>query len=154
MTLSVTETIETEAKVQYLCTLVPGEALRHFDLLPADVENTDPPLDVDYLLKCLAWYFPPVNSLSKQKRAIHICMKKPYRLKVRRYTERLIDLDEYLAFFPGAIMTDKIGVTELNEILLNSMPNIWYNQAYVQGFDYEYISFKNSINMFERMEIS
>ena len=34
------------------------------------------------------------------------------------------------------------------------MPNSWYRQAYVQGFDCECITFKKSVNMFERMEIA
>ena len=55
--------------------------------------------------------------------------------------------------FPRANTTDKFGVVKLNEILLNSMPNSWSNQAYVQRFDYEYIPFKKAVNMFERMEI-
>ena len=42
----------------------------------------------------------------------------------------------------------------LNEILLNSMTNIWYKQAYVKGYDFKPITFKNAVNMFERMEIS
>ena len=46
----------------------------------------------------------------------------------------------------------KIGVTEINKILLNSTPNSWYKQAYVQGFDCESILFKGSVNMFEFME--
>ena len=64
-----------EAKVQYICTLVRGEGLRQFDLLSADVKNTDTPLDMDYLLKGLAWYFFPVNYLSNQKYAMRQCMK-------------------------------------------------------------------------------
>ena len=51
-------------------------------------------------------------------------------------------------------MTDKIGVTELNNILLNSMPNSWSKQAYVQDFDCESISFTKAVNMFELMEIA
>ena len=34
------------------------------------------------------------------------------------------------------------------------MTNIWSRQANVQGFDCETITFKNAVNMFERMEIS
>ena len=34
------------------------------------------------------------------------------------------------------------------------MPNGWYKQAYVQGFDCGFISFKKYVNMFERMEIA
>ena len=47
----------------------------------------------------------------------------------------------------------KIGDTELNKILLNSIPNGWIMQAYVQVFDCEYITFKKLVNMFERMKI-
>ena len=46
----------------------------------------------------------------------------------------LIDLNEYLASFLGATMTDKFGITEINDILLNSTPNSWPKQVYVQGF--------------------
>ena len=43
---------------------------------------------------------------------------------------------------------------ELNEIMLNITTNIWSNQAYVQLFDIESITFKAAVNMFERIEIS
>ena len=35
----------------------------------------------------------------------------------------------------------KNGVTELNDILINSTPNSWIKQLYVQVFDYESITF-------------
>ena len=82
------------------------------------------------------------------------CMKKPHSLKVRQYAARLIDLNEYLDSFPGATMTDKIGVTELNDISLKIMPNSWYMKAYLQGFDCKSSSFKKTVQMFERMGIS
>ena len=66
MTLATTVTLETEAKVQYFRTLVHREALRQFYLLSADVENTDTSLNLDCLLKGLAWYYFPVNFLSKK----------------------------------------------------------------------------------------
>ena len=37
-------------------------------------------------------------------------------LKVRRYAVRLIDLTEYLASLLGGTLSDKIDVTELNDI--------------------------------------
>ena len=80
--------------------------------------------------------------------------EKTRSLTVRRYAACLIDLNEYLASFLGATLTDKIGVTKLNEILLNIMPNSWSKQAYVQGFDFESITFKKAVNMFEHMEIA
>ena len=70
---------------------------------------------------------------------MNLCMKNTRSLKVMWYAVRLIDLNKYLASFPGVTITDKIGVTELSNILLNSMPNIWSKKAYVQGFDCESI---------------
>ena len=65
---------------------------------------------------------------------------------------RLIELNEYLALFHGAALSDKFGVTDLNKSLLNSMPNSWSKQAYVQGFDRDF--FFKAVNIFEKMEIS
>ena len=58
------------------------------------------------------------------------------------------DLNGYSAVFPGSNNSDKICVTELNEILLNSMPNICIKQEYIQRFDFCSITFKSSVNMF------
>ena len=63
------------------------------------------------------------------------CTKKSRGLKVRRYAAQLIDFNEYLASFPGLTTANKMGVTKLNEILLNSTPKSWSKQAYVKGFD-------------------
>ena len=51
-------------------------------------------------------------------------MSNPNELIVRRYSDCMIDLNEYLAVFPGANSSDKIGETELNKILLDGMPNV------------------------------
>ena len=40
MTLAATGTLDTDADIQYLCTLVHGEELHKFDMLSSDVENT------------------------------------------------------------------------------------------------------------------
>ena len=44
-------------------------------------------------------------------------------------------------------------MTELNDILLNRMTNIWSKQAHVQGFDFEPITFKKAVSIFERIEM-
>ena len=89
--------------------------MRQFDLFFTDVANTKP-LNVDYYIKYLELYPPPVNFLSKQKRAMRRGMKTPCSLKARHYAARLIDLNEYLDSFPGATLADKIGVTELDDL--------------------------------------
>ena len=79
--------------------------------------------------------------------------KKPRSLTLRFYAALLIDLNEYLASFPGATLTYKISVTELKEILPTSMPTSWSKQYYTQGFDCESITFKKAVNIFERIGI-
>ena len=54
----------------------------------------------------------------------------------------MIDLKEYLSDFPGENISDKIGETKLNEIILISMPNKWSKLVYVQGFYCETIILK------------
>ena len=63
-------------------------------------------------------------------------ISKLCRLKVGRYADHLIDFNEYLDVLPGAKASDWICVMELNEILLNSNPNILINQSHVQVFDF------------------
>ena len=81
-------------------------------------------------------------------------MKTTRSLKVRRYVPCLIDMNEYLVSFPGSTLAQKIDVTELNDIILNSMPNSLSKKVYVQGFDCESISLKKAVNIFERIKIS
>ena len=80
--------------------------------------------------------------------------RKPCSLKVRCYLEHLIDLNKYLDLFPGATLSGKICVTELDKFLLKSMPNSWYSQAYGQGFNCESILLKRAFIMFEQMYIA
>ena len=101
-----------------------------------------------YIILGLGMYFFTVNAMYKQHHTMRHGIIQPRTLLW------LVDLNEYLAVFPGAKISDKMFMTELNEILLNSIPNSWNNQAYVKEFDCESITFKASVNMFERMEIS
>ena len=110
-------------------------------------------LNAEYFIKVLALYFPPINSLNKKARGASQ-IKTPRSLRERRHTARLIDLNEYLASFPGTTLSNKIGVTKLNEILLNRMSNICSKESYVQDFDNEYISLKKAVDIFERIDIS
>ena len=49
----------------------------------------------------------------------------------------MVGINEYLAVFPWTKARENIFETELNENLLNIIPNGWSKQAYVQGFDCE-----------------
>ena len=59
-TLAASGTLEVDAKFQYLCTLVLREVLCQFDLFSADVEIMET-RNLDYIIRGLAHFFPPVN---------------------------------------------------------------------------------------------
>ena len=86
---------------------------------------------MDYSIRGLALYFSLLIRFLKNRCAAEW---KPCSLKVWRYAARLIGLNEYVASLPGVNLAHKLDITELNEILLNSTPNIWSKQAYVQVF--------------------
>ena len=46
-------------------------------------------------------------------------------------------MNEFLDSLPGDTLADKFYVTKLNDIILNSMPNSSFKQAYIQGFGCE-----------------
>ena len=49
----------------------------------------------------LGMFFPPVKTLSKQNSVMRRIMRKPLKLKVRRYATRMKDLNGNLAEFLG-----------------------------------------------------
>ena len=151
MTSAASGTLEGGAKIQYLSSLVRIEVLCWFYSLSDDVERMQT-WTVDEIIKRLAQYFPPVNFLFKNSAPCAV-KKKARVVTVRRYVACLIDINDFFFPFPGDTLNDKISLTKLNEILLNSMPNNWYKLAYVQGFYCESITFKIFINMFGCMEI-
>ena len=78
--------------------------------------------------------------------------RKPHGLKVRRYADILIGLNDYFDSFTEGKPTDQIGRMELNKVLWNNMPNSWINQAFVKVFYCKYITFKKAVNILECME--
>ena len=66
MTLAESETLVTDAKVQYIRTLVCREALRHFDLLSADVESTNPLTVKKYYFRVEFLIFPCEFSIEEK----------------------------------------------------------------------------------------
>ena len=136
MTLESSVTLAATVDILYLHMMVHGEALHQFDMLSAEVGSTTSQNSKNIILG-LGTYFPPVNALSKRKCAMCRGMKNPRGFKVRFYAACIIDLNKYFSVLPGAKESDECFETEFNDIVLNSMPNIWTRQAYVQGFYFE-----------------
>ena len=87
--------------------------------------------------------FSPKDALSKKKRMMKHIMSNPRELKLRWCADYLVGINGYLSAFPGEKESYDIGDNKLRKILLNSTSNGWSNQAYVQGFGCEYITFEN-----------
>ena len=118
-----------------------GEALCQIDTVPIEVGSSTT-AHLKPILKSLGTQFPPITVLSKKNCVMRHRMRKSHKLKVIHYAARMIKLKGYLADFPEENSSDKIGETELNEIILNIIPNGCIKQVYVQGFDYGYITLK------------
>ena len=74
-TLAASGTLEADTEFQYRRTLVREESLRQFDLLSTDIESKET-LNMDYIIRGLSQYFPPVNLLPKQKRTMRRGIQK------------------------------------------------------------------------------
>ena len=65
----------------------------------------------------------------------------------------MVYLNEYLAALTIVNVSDKIGDTELNGILLNRITNGWRKKWYVKVLNSNYY-LKKDVNMFEHTETS
>ena len=118
---------------------VNGELLLQLDNLCVEVGSTTTTY-LNNIILGLGTDFSPIYALSRQKCAMRPGTRNLHELKVRRYTDCMIEINEYFPALPVVKESDKIGETELNKIILNSIPNVWSKKACVQGFDCEYIT--------------
>ena len=139
ITLKVLGTISANTKLRYICTLLCVEAIFQFDTFCAHMGSTTT-THLNQIIFGLGTYFSAVNMLSQKTCEMRRRTMNPLELNFRCYNARLIYLNEYLSAFRGARARDKIGVMELNEIHLNSIPNLWSKKGYVHGFDCETIT--------------
>ena len=99
-------------------------------------------------------YFFPINTLSKQKCAMRRGIRKPRRTTLKRFATRLTEMNKFLPLFPGSDASKKMEMEELDEILLRAAPNGWAKQSYLQGWDFELKTYRETCAMFERMEVA
>ena len=67
----------------------------------------------------------------------------------KRFSARLTELNNYPPLFPGSSANKKMALEELDEILLHAVPNGCAKQAYIQGWDFEMMSYKATCELFE-----
>ena len=64
-------------------------------------------------------------------------MHKPWDNPLKRPTNRLMELNNYLFIFFGYSATKKTPPEDLNKILLYAVLNGRANQAYLKGWEFE-----------------
>ena len=121
-------TLTDSANIHNLCMILHGKVLVQFDNLCSQIGSTNT-AHLNWVNLGLGPYFFPVDVYSKQKPMMCSGIRKPCKLKLRWYAARLIDINEYLATFTGSKASANIGDTEFNEILLNSMTNVWVSKC-------------------------
>ena len=94
-------------KPHFLRTMLHGEALKRFNFLAGQVGSTTNGY-LNLIKEILLGYFPPINTLTKQKLAIRRAMQKPQDLLFKIFSARLMELKNYLTFFPGTSAAKKI----------------------------------------------
>ena len=148
-----TGTTSATRKIQFLCTMLRREALREFNVLSSQVGSTTNG-NIKLIKEGLIGYFSPINEINNHKCAMRHAMGKPPYLLFKIFAARLTELNNYLPFFPGLIAANKMDPEELNKILLHAVPNLWVKKAHVKGWDFEGRSYKETCEMFKRMEIA
>jgi len=81
----------------------------------------------------------PTYAYRDQKRYFTRYLRKPPSMTVKAFTTRLVQLNEYLTYFPpdteGQVV-DKLPLDDVKEILYHAMPNSWKKEMTKQGYNY------------------
>ena len=79
-------------------------------------------------------------------------LRKPPEMKVRTFTTRLLQLNNYLAYFPpdhSGQPVAPLSEDKVKEILYHAMPNLWKKKMVEQGYNYLDGSIQNMAEFFE-----
>ena len=87
-----TGTTSATGKIQFLYTMLRGEALREFDVLEIQVGSTTNG-HLKSIKESLIGYFFPINGINKQKRAMRRAMRKPQDILFKIFAAQLTELN-------------------------------------------------------------
>ena len=80
-------------------------------------------------------------------------MRKRRYLPFNVFSAWQTKLNNYLPLSPGSSASKKIARKKLNKIFFRTVLNVWAKQAYIQGWYFDGRSYKDTCDMFERMNI-
>ena len=102
-----TGTTSATINIQFLRTILRGEALREFNAITNQVDNTTNG-HLKLIKESSLSYFIPLNAPNKQKLAMIRTMRKPWDLLFKRFAAQLTELNNYLQIFPGSSAAKKM----------------------------------------------
>ena len=75
-------------------------------------------------------------------------MKKPRDPLFNIFAAQITELNHYPPLFYGLIKSKEMDSEEINKILLSILCNDWAKQYYLQGWDFEGKTYKETCDMF------
>jgi hypothetical protein len=119
----------------FMRTILQGYAHAYFHQA-ALVEEEQTLESFDNCVQALTTHIFPQHALCKQKQYMHCHMRKPWDMTMRIYRNRVVELNNYLAHFPGSFNVEqKLEEEEIINILEFGVPLKWQDQMVLQGFD-------------------
>jgi hypothetical protein len=123
------------ARFAFMRTILQGDAHAYFNQV-AQEEAEQTLESYDNCMESLTTHIFPQRALRKQKRYMRRHMRKPYDMPMRIYRNRVVELNNYLASFPGSFNAEqKLEEEEIIDILEFGIPKTWQDQMVLQGFD-------------------
>ena len=86
-----TGTTSPLGKINYLHTMLSGEALREFNGLPSQNSGTENS-NLNHIKEGLLGYLAPINALSNKNRVMRCAMGKPQSLLFKNFYARLMEI--------------------------------------------------------------
>ena len=129
-------------------TVLKGDAYTYF----SQYFTTD---DAMFVLgvQALTSHIFPQRALRMQKRYMRRYMRKPRDMTMRVYRNRVVELNNYLEWFPTVFnATQKIDDDEIVDILEFGTPNKWQSEMVHLGFDSAVATSQELVEFCERLE--
>ena len=107
--------------------LLQGKALLDFEQFFDEMSEEDQGTlkAVEIMLRQITKELFPERALQKQKRAMRCYVRKPKDMTTSAFYARLVELNNFLTYFPTATHDSKLSKEELIEILEFALPNTW-----------------------------
>ena len=122
-------------------TILRDEALSHFEVA-LEVLRQGPngerlEFTADLVNKALEYVslaIFPHRALETQKQWMRRHMKKPMKMRYRLFQARVLKINKYLPYFPGANEDSKFSSSDILEMLEFSLPDVWRQEWDKKGY--------------------